>query len=161
MKGFLGWASLCTVDCRAPEREDPLQRLFSTFPGGRPGIGLLILRAAVGTITTVQGILYLSGSNERTPFTILIGLILAASGVSLVIGLLTPVASLLVGLCTLGIALSWFPASAMALISPRLMAFGVIITAVAIALLGPGAFSVDGYLFGRREIVIPPSPPEP
>jgi hypothetical protein len=36
----------------------------------------------------------------------------------------------------------------------------MIIIAVAIALLGPGAFSFDGYLFGRREIVIPPRPPE-
>jgi uncharacterized membrane protein YphA (DoxX/SURF4 family) len=160
MKGFPGWASLCTVNCRAPEREDPLQRLFSTFPGGRPGIGLLILRAAVGAIATVQGILYLSESVDRAPFTIAIALVLVVGGGALVIGLLTPVASLLVGLCTLGIALSWFPASAIALISPRLMAFGVIITAVALALLGPGAFSVDGYLFGRREIVIPPSPPE-
>jgi uncharacterized membrane protein YphA (DoxX/SURF4 family) len=160
MKGFRGCASLCTVSCRAPEREDPLQRLFSTFPDGRPGIGLLVLRAAVGAIATVQGILYLSGSVDRAPLTIAVGLVLVASGASLVIGLLTPVASLLVGLCILGIALSWFPASATALISPKLMAFGVIITAVAIALLGPGAFSVDGYLFGRREIVIPPSPPE-
>ena len=143
-----------------PSGRSPLQRLFSTFPGGRPGIGLLILRAAVGTIATVQGILYLLESADRTAFVVVIGLVLGASGVSLVIGLLTPVASSLVGLCTLGIALSWFRASAMALISPRLMAFGVIITAVAIALLGPGAFSVDGYLFGRREIVIPPSPPE-
>jgi len=38
----------------------------------------------------------------------------------------------------------------------RLAAFGMIVTAVAIALLGPGAFSLDGRLFGRREIVIPP-----
>jgi uncharacterized membrane protein YphA (DoxX/SURF4 family) len=90
----------------------------------------------------------------------LIGLLLAASGIFLVIGLLTPVASLLVALCALGIALPWLPATTVAVISPRLMAFGVIITSVAIALLGPGAFSVDGYLFGRREIVIPPSPPE-
>lgn len=32
---------------------------------------------------------------------------------------------------------------------------GVIILAAAIALLGPGAFSLDARLFGRREIVIP------
>ena len=32
---------------------------------------------------------------------------------------------------------------------------GVIILAAAIALLGPGAFSVDARLFGRREILIP------
>ena len=30
----------------------------------------------------------------------------------------------------------------------------VVIVAVAIALLGPGAYSLDSYLFGRREIVI-------
>jgi TQO small subunit DoxD len=154
-------AWLCTRHCRAdPSGRSPLQRLFSTFPGGRPGIGLLILRAAVGTIATVQGTLYLSGSSERTALVMLIGLLLAASGIFLVIGLLTPVASLLVALCALGIALPWLPATTVAVISPRLMAFGVIITSVAIALLGPGAFSVDGYLFGRREIVIPPSPPE-
>ena len=30
----------------------------------------------------------------------------------------------------------------------------VVMVAVAIALLGPGAYSLDSYLFGRREIVI-------
>jgi len=30
-----------------------------------------------------------------------------------------------------------------------------VILAAAIALLGPGAFSLDARLFGRREIVIP------
>jgi len=30
--------------------------------------------------------------------------------------------------------------------------------AAAIVLLGPGAFSLDARLFGRREIIIPPSP---
>jgi hypothetical protein len=35
------------------------------------------------------------------------------------------------------------------------------VAAVALALLGPGAFSLDGRLFGRREIVIPPSSRKP
>ncbi|MGA2902328.1 MAG: hypothetical protein ABSD98_00735 [Candidatus Korobacteraceae bacterium] len=34
----------------------------------------------------------------------------------------------------------------------------VIIIDVAIALLGPGAFSLDAVLFGRRRIIIPHSP---
>jgi hypothetical protein len=43
-----------------------------------------------------------------------------------------------------------------------LLAFWMIIAATALGLLGPGAYSLDGRLFGRREIVIPPSsrPPE-
>jgi uncharacterized membrane protein YphA (DoxX/SURF4 family) len=40
------------------------------------------------------------------------------------------------------------------------LALLMVITAMGIALLGPGAFSVDGQLFGRREIVIPPRPPK-
>jgi guanyl-specific ribonuclease Sa len=35
-----------------------------------------------------------------------------------------------------------------------------VLIAASIAMLGPGAYSVDGYLFGRREIVIPPRGPE-
>jgi uncharacterized membrane protein YphA (DoxX/SURF4 family) len=139
-----------------------LQRLYSTFPGGRPGIGLLLLRAAVGFAATAAGILYLSGPSNTSLDKWVIGLILTAGGAALAIGFLTPYAGLLVGLCFLGIAFSWLPAPSWGLHDARLVSFGIIVTAVAIALLGPGAFSLDGRLFGRREIVIPPSsrPPE-
>ncbi len=136
-----------------------LQRLYSTFPGGRPGIGLLLLRAAVGLTATAEGIFYLSGPSNPSSDTWLLGLVLIMSGVALGAGFLTPFAGLLVGLCFLGIALSWFPAPSWGMRDARLVAFGMIITAAAIALLGPGAFSLDGRLFGRREIVIPPSSP--
>jgi uncharacterized membrane protein YphA (DoxX/SURF4 family) len=123
---------------------------------------LLLLRAAVGFMATAQGIFYLSGSSNPAPGKWLLGLVLIASGAALAAGFLTPFAGLLVGLCFLGIALFWFPAPFWDLHDARLVAFGMIITAVALALLGPGAFSLDGRLFGRREIVIPPSsrPPE-
>jgi uncharacterized membrane protein YphA (DoxX/SURF4 family) len=92
----------------------------------------------------------------------LVGLVLIVSGATLAIGFLTPAVALLVGLCFSGIALSWLPAPSWGLHDGRMVALGMIITGVAIALLGPGAFSLDGRLFGRREIVIPPSsrPPE-
>jgi hypothetical protein len=37
----------------------------------------------------------------------------------------------------------------------------MVVDATAIALLGPGAFSLDARLFGRREILIPPDPRSP
>jgi uncharacterized membrane protein YphA (DoxX/SURF4 family) len=134
-----------------------LQRLYSTFPGGRPGIGLLLLRAAVGLKANAEGILYLSGPSNPFSGKWLLSLVLITSGAALAAGFFTPFAGLLVGLCFLGIALSWFPAPSWGLHDARLVAFGIIITTAALALLGPGAFSLDGRLFGRREIVIPRS----
>ena len=85
--------------------------------------------------------------------------VLIIGGVALVIGFLTPFASLGIALCVLGMAFSWFPAPPLIPSGARLITLVIITTAVALALLGPGAFSMDGYLFGRREIVIPPRPP--
>ncbi len=139
-----------------------LQRLYSTFPGGNPGLGLLLLRAAVGLAAAAHGVLYLSGPSIPSPGKWLLGLVLIVNGMALTAGFFTPVTGLLLGLCFLGIAVSWFPAPTWGLHDGRLVACGMIVTAIALALLGPGAFSLDGRLFGRREIVIPPSsrPPE-
>jgi uncharacterized membrane protein YphA (DoxX/SURF4 family) len=130
----------------------PLQRLFSTFPSGGPGVGLLLLRAALGGIALLLGTPELTASTGRTPVVWIASSILLASGVGLIIGFMTPVASSVVGLCVLGILLSWIPAPPLT----PMAAVPMVIIALAIGLLGPGAFSVDGHLFGRREIVIPP-----
>jgi uncharacterized membrane protein YphA (DoxX/SURF4 family) len=121
-----------------------------------------MLRAAVGLKAAAQGIFYLSSVSNPSSGKWLFGLILIAGGISLAAGFFTPFAGLLVSLCFLGISLSWFPASSRGINDARFLAFGMIITATALGLLGPGAYSLDGQLFGRREIVIPPSsrPPE-
>jgi uncharacterized membrane protein YphA (DoxX/SURF4 family) len=134
-----------------------LQRLYSTFPGGRPGVGLLLLRVAVGLAAAAGGVFYFLGPSSSSSGKWLLGLVLIISGAALAAGFLTPLVGLLIGICFLGIALSWVPAPAWVLHDVKLMAFGMIVSAVALALLGPGAFSLDGHLFGRREIVIPPS----
>jgi uncharacterized membrane protein YphA (DoxX/SURF4 family) len=134
-------------------RSHKLQRLFSTFPRGWPGAGLLLLRAAIGVTTIMQGWLYLGNLTLETGA---VGLLSIASGVLLLIGYLTPVAGTVAGVGTLGIALSWFPAAPQNLFDAKLPAVLAIIMSAAIVFLGPGACSIDARLFGRREIVIPP-----
>ena len=139
----------------------PLRRLFSSFPGGKTGLGLLLLRAAFGGSACAAGVLYLSGLIQRGPLLWAVASILILSGAALVIGFMAPLASLSAGLCGSGIVLSRVPAVPFSLVGARLVALIIVIVAIGIALLGPGAYSVDSYLFGRREIVIPPRLPEP
>jgi uncharacterized membrane protein YphA (DoxX/SURF4 family) len=141
---------------------DALQRLFSTFPGGRPGIGLLLLRVAAGITAIWTGILYFSAAASPSLAMWSLGFVLITSGAALAVGFLTPFVAPLTGLFFLGIALGWLPTTPWTLPDARVVAVAVIVTSSAIALLGPGAFSLDGRLFGRREIVIPPAsrPPE-
>jgi uncharacterized membrane protein YphA (DoxX/SURF4 family) len=143
---------------RAPEV--PLQRLFSTFPDRGPGIGLLLLRASVGGLAAATGVLCLSGSLQRVPALWATGLGLVLSGAALLIGLLTPCASLLLVICLLVALFSTAPESLLNFLGSKPFVGVLVILSAAIALLGPGAYSLDGYLFGRREIVIPPRTPE-
>lgn len=156
-----GWLHILRCNENGATGRYALQRLFSTFPGGKPGIGLLLLRAAVGVTVIAAGVVYLSAASGSF-LCMVLGLALTTGGAALVIGFLTPLAAVLVGLGFLGIAFSWFPAPDWGLHDTRAIAVGMIVTTIAIGLLGPGTFSLDGRLFGRREIVIPPSsrPPE-
>jgi hypothetical protein len=51
--------------------------------------------------------------------------------------------------------LFWVPSTAAGLFLDKIAALLIIADAIAIALLGPGAFSVDALIFGRREVLIP------
>ena len=75
------------------------------------------------------------------------------SGASLLAGFLTPFAAVLVGSCAVRSGCRWLPAPP-TVFADQPATVLVVMVAVAIALLGPGAYSLDSYLFGRREIVI-------
>ena len=78
-----------------------------------------------------------------------------AAALLLAAGLFTPVLSVAVAAAALSVALSIFPATAEHLLEGPFASGMVMAVGVSLALLGPGAFSLDFRLFGRREIIIP------
>jgi len=120
----------------------PVQRLFSTFPCGPPGAGLLLLRAVAAIPLVHAGLLTLSA-----PAPVIVELVTAGAAILLLIGLWTPVAGGLIAVTELGLAWS-HPADPWTFVH-----FGVL--GAALAMLGPGGCSVDARLFGRKQIQIP------
>jgi uncharacterized membrane protein YphA (DoxX/SURF4 family) len=139
-----------------------VQRLFSTFPGGWPGAGLLLLRAAAGLAAVLQGVAYLDDRGSIPLRIWVTGGLAIVTGISLLIGFLTPINAVVAGLGAIGLEFSWIPAPPVSLSAGWLSIVFVVVIAAAIVLLGPGAFSLDARLFGRREIIIPPAsrPPQ-
>jgi putative oxidoreductase len=135
--------------------EGHLLRLFSAFPDGWPGIGLLLLRTAIGIVALLQAGFYLDNASSSSGIW-LSGLVGLAAGTALLIGILTPIAGTVVGLGVMGIGFSILAAPMPNLFDEKLSAVLAATIAAAIVFVGPGAFSVDARLFGRREIIIPP-----
>ena len=138
-----------------------MQRLYSTFPGRWPGIGLVLLRATAGVWAAIEGAAFVlgRGPSGESMLALAGGAIVLLGGGALVAGFLTPLAALVVALMAAGSALSWIPYPDVHLAGFHAHAWLVTIVAIGVALLGPGAFSVDSRMFGRREIIIPPPQP--
>jgi uncharacterized membrane protein YphA (DoxX/SURF4 family) len=116
--------------------------LFSTFPRGLPGAGLLLLRAAVVVPLIHAGMLTMF-----LPSPGIADLVMGGLACLLMIGLWTPIAASLLSLTAFGRAWS-HPAEPWTLVQ-----LGVL--SAALAMLGPGGASVDARLFGRKRIEIP------
>jgi uncharacterized membrane protein YphA (DoxX/SURF4 family) len=134
--------------------ESRLRRLFSTFPSNWPGVGLLLLRALVGCSLLIQGVAYVQSPNGGLAVWGAAALEFA-SGAFLLAGLMTPFVAVLAAIGSAGIALSWMPLPLQSLFDSYLAIINQVVLCIAIALLGPGAFSLDARMFGRREITIP------
>ena len=134
-----------------------LSRIFHSFPGGRTGLGLLLLRAAVGVVVLIQGGSDLTTRPDPTIGTWIEGSLAAATGISLMAGFLTPVAAGLVGIGAVASLISIVPVPHLDLFASNQSVAFLAVVAVSVGILGPGAFSIDARLFGLREIIIPPS----
>ena len=114
------------------------------FPNGWPGRGLLLLRVVVVVILIHDGVAALIGVPQRE--SIVLQVIAAIAGVFLLVGLWTPIAGAIIALGETWIAIAGTG-------HPR----GTILMAtlgIALAILGPGALSIDVRLFGRKRLDI-------
>jgi putative oxidoreductase len=121
-----------------------LRRLFWTFAPGVPGAGLFIMRAVAATALTAEAFGGRSAPIAAGSATIMV--FQAAAGLLLLVGLWTPVAGLVV------VVLEAWPLFS----RPGDPWTHVLLATVggALALLGPGAWSADAWLFGWKRIDI-------
>jgi uncharacterized membrane protein YphA (DoxX/SURF4 family) len=75
----------------------------------------------------------------------------------LVLGLLTPIAGSIAALCYMIIGFELFVWTGPTRFESTLVATQLATMSLVLVLLGPGAYSLDARLFGRREIIIPDS----
>jgi hypothetical protein len=109
------------------------------FPTGFPGIGLVLLRVCVGF-----AMLDLATGWEDPQRWGAAEIIAALLGSLLLVGALTPVSAGLVGVWAAWVMVDGNHAAVNAV---------VLLNAVALALIGPGAYSIDARLFARRVLV--------
>jgi uncharacterized membrane protein YphA (DoxX/SURF4 family) len=132
-----------------------VQRLFTSFPDGWPGIGLVLLRCSLVAelASPILQRLFASGPAPAIVHSIdMLALLVAAA---LLLGFLTPLAAVTGGICILvGMA----PSLSASQVFRDCEMFRVVAVSLSISLVGPGAYAVDCRLFGRREIIVPRIP---
>jgi hypothetical protein len=119
-----------------------VQRLFSIFPTGLVGVALLILRVSVAITILINAADCWASTLSSW---MIVVFVLAA--LSLCLGLLTPYFSLLSSLLQTGVLL--FAGGNRFQFVTSIVGSGIV------SVLGPGAYSVDCRLFGRRLLKLP------
>jgi hypothetical protein len=120
-----------------------LQRLFSTFPNGWPGSGLLLQRVITATFLFCA---VFTRPIETPQLSLVIPhLIGLAAAIFLLIGLWTPISGTLIAVVEVWVAFSCAFRGI-----PILLAT----SGATLAMIGPGAWSMDARLFGRKHFEI-------
>ena len=122
-----------------------MRRLVSTFTRGASGLGLLLARVACGLDLLTQAVMAVR--QGATTAEVVLQAVSAGSGVLLSVGLWTRVAGALIGLAALlhclfhsGDRWHWIVLGSVS---------------IALALLGPGVWSIDSRRSGWKRIEIP------
>jgi uncharacterized membrane protein YphA (DoxX/SURF4 family) len=126
-----------------------MDRLYSRFPGGGVGFGLLLLRLIVAAWFFETGI-PMFGANAVAFF---VALVVVSTALLLIAGVGTSANAGLGAGCSIVLLLlgnrpdQWFPVLSLVTLS------------VSLALLGPGGYSLDARLSGWRTIDLSSRPP--
>jgi putative oxidoreductase len=121
-----------------------LRRLFSTFPYGWPGVGLLLERMVTAILLVRFGVIDFTGTSFSP--SMIPQIISGFAGILFFVGLWTPIVGSLIAAIELWIAMThigapWIPV--------LLASLGG-----SVAMIGPGAWSIDARLFGRKRLAI-------
>ena len=123
-----------------------MRRLYSTFAGGWPGTGLLLLRLVAGSSLVVR-----SGStlwHDPHVAETITSAFLLGFGLLLIPGLWTPITGALIALLE-----TW---QLLALGGDQSVPLLLGTVAAALAMFGPGLWSVAARLFGWKRVEAPP-----
>ena len=133
--------------------------LYSGFPGRAQGFGLLLLRIAVGTTLLVQAFPHTSDLGDPRPAGVVFGLVALVVGVFLILGFLTRFTAVVIASLAVGLTWLLLMAPSTSTLPNLLLSTNAVVLGIAIVFLGPGAWSLDAVLFGRRKVIIPRAAP--
>jgi hypothetical protein len=114
------------------------------FPAGAPGIALLLLRLSVAAMLFIDPV-----GRVLWPASIWLAVVSFVAAIAVVAGFLTPILALICGALKVYALIGTAHGIAPLLVLALLLSF-------AVAMLGPGAYSLDAKMFGRRVVLLPP-----
>lgn len=141
-----------------------MRKLYGEFWVGRAALGLLILRVVTGVALMIHGwpkmqnaFHWMDGMGS-TPavFQSLAALGEFAGGLGLIVGLLTPIAAFGIAATMVGAIFIGNAGAPWINSDPKGKSFELaslyLLIAVAVMLIGPGLYSLDAKLFGKRRV---------